>query len=102
VDFTTGISGKASGIAATDQGAKDLYEAFRGMLGIAKAMTDTKSVSMQRLYDGLRVTQDGKVVNLYIEEQEDSVATMMDLLSEIAGRGGRRRPVDPNAPRPLR
>lgn len=100
LDMNTGISGKASGIAGTDQGAKELYEAFRGILGIAKAMTDTKSVAMQRLYDGLRVTQDGKTVNIYIEEQEDSVATLVDLFGGIAGAGRGR--ANPNAPRPLK
>jgi hypothetical protein len=98
LDLNTGISGKAAGTSATDQDAKELYDSLHGMLGIARAMTDKKSVAMQRLYDGLRVTEDGKNVNLYIEEQEDSVATLADFLAGMtAGRG---RP-NPNAPRPL-
>jgi hypothetical protein len=105
LDLDTGISGKLAGTAATDPDAKELYDSLHSMLGLAKAMTDKKSVQMQRLYDGLRVTQDGKNVNLYIEEQEDSVATLADLLTGMAGGGGRGRPnqnSNPNAPTRLK
>jgi hypothetical protein len=99
LDVNTGISGKATGIAETDQSAKELYDSLHGMLGLARAMSDKRSVAMQRLYDGLRVTQDGKHVNLYIEEQEDSVATLGDLLTGMGT--GRGRP-NPNAPTRLK
>jgi hypothetical protein len=101
LDVNTGISGKAAGIAATEPGAKELYDSLHGMLGIARAMTDKRSVATQRLIDGLRLTQDGKNVNLYIEEQEDSVATLADLLAGMAGGRGRSN-VDPNAPSRLK
>ncbi len=99
MNVNTGISGKALGIAETDQGAKELYDSLHGILGLARAMSDKNSVAMQRLYDGLRVTQDGKNVNLYIEEQEDSVATLASFLTGMGG--GRGRP-NPNAPTRLK
>jgi hypothetical protein len=105
LDISTGISGKAVGVAETDQGAKELYDSLHSILGLVRAMSDKRSVSMQRLYDGLRVTQDGKNVNLYIEEQEDSVATLADFLTGMAGGGGRGRSnpnPNPNAPTRLK
>ncbi|MEI9811666.1 MAG: hypothetical protein WDO18_02850 [Acidobacteriota bacterium] len=97
LDFNTGISGKASGSAATDPAAKELYDSLRGMLGLVRLMGGKNDVKQQRLYDGLRVTQDGRNVNLYIEEQEDSIATLMDLVMGVANTRGRS-----DAPTPLR
>jgi hypothetical protein len=42
-------------------------------------------VALQRLFDGMRVTQEGKTVNLYIEQPEDAITTLLDFM--LAGRG---------------
>lgn len=86
LDLRSGISGKAVGITPSDKNAKELYDALRGMLGLARMMTDKENSSLQRVYDGIRVTQDGRIVNLYIEEQEDAVNVLADFILRATSR----------------
>lgn len=86
LDLRSGISGKAVGITSADKNAKELYDALRGMLGLARMMTDKENSSLQRVYDGIRVTQDGRIVNLYIEEQEDAVNVLADFILRTTSR----------------
>ncbi|MEO8096809.1 MAG: hypothetical protein ABI811_03860 [Acidobacteriota bacterium] len=79
MDLRNAISGKATGYTASDQKAKELHDALRGLLGMAKLMGGKDDAKMQRIYDGLRVTQDARNVNLYVEEQEDAIVTLMNL-----------------------
>jgi hypothetical protein len=88
-DLRTAISGKAVGVAANDASAKELHDALRGLLGIAKAMGGKNDVRMQRVLDGLRVTQEGRNVNIYIEEQEDAISTLTDFFRTFGGGPGR-------------
>ncbi len=72
LDLRTNISGKATGIVSSDAGAKELHD-FRGLLGLGRLMEAKEDVKMQKLFDGLRITLDGRNVNLYIEEQENAI-----------------------------
>ena len=93
LDLNNNISGKATGIAATDQGAKELHDSLRGLLGLARLMGAKDDVKMQRLFDGLRITLDARNVNLYVEEQEDAITTILDFMT--GGALGRGRPAVP-------
>lgn len=86
-DVRTNISAKATGIVETDQGAKELHDSLRGLLGLGRLMGAKDDVRLQRLFDGIRVTQDGKNVNLYIDESEDAIGTLMDLFNRVTPQG---------------
>jgi len=91
LDLTSSVSGKATGIGTSDQSAKELHDSLRGMLGLGKLMIAKEDVRTQRLLDGLRVTQDGRNVNIYIEEQEEAISTLVDLITGLEqgrGKGG--------------
>jgi hypothetical protein len=87
LDLTSSVSGKATGIAASDQGAKELHDSLKGFLGLARLMGGKGDSKMERLFDGLRITLDGRNVNLYIEEQEDAITTLMDFMMRAAAPG---------------
>lgn len=97
LDLRTQVSGKATGIAPTTAAAKELYDALRGLLGLGRLMGAKDDVKMQRLFDGLRITQDGATVNFYIEEQEDAITTVLDFMTAALGQ---QRPSAPSAPGP--
>jgi hypothetical protein len=80
LDLRNGVAGKASGLAPSEAAAKELYEALRGMLGLARLMTSKGDVSMERFFDGLRVTQDGAAVHVYIDQPEEAITTVLDLV----------------------
>ena len=79
LDLHAGVSGKAMGIAATEQDAKDLGGGMRGLLGLGRLTAAKDNVPLQRLFDGMRVTQEGKAVNLYIEQPEDAITTLREM-----------------------
>lgn len=102
MDLRINISGKATGIVATDAGARELHDSLRGLLGLGRLMGAKDDVKMQRLFDGLRITLDGKNVNLYIEEQEDAITTLMDFFQIAQGRGQERQKAPASGLRPLK
>jgi hypothetical protein len=93
LDLRSGISGKTMGITPNDQNGKELYDSLRGILGLARMAGAKDDVALQRLLDGLRITQDGRTVNLYIEEQEDAVNLLFDFITRTTS--GRTRPAVP-------
>ena len=101
LDLRASVSGKATGIAASDANAKELYDSLRGLLGLGRLMGGKDDVKMQRLFDGLRITQDGRNVNLYVEEQDEAVTTLMDFMSGGLVQGRRAAPA-PTGVQPLR
>ncbi len=86
LDVHAGVSGKGTGIAASEADAKELQGGMRGLLGIGRLVGAKDDVRLQRLFDGMRVTQEGKNVNLYIEEQEDAITTLLDFMLSGQGR----------------
>lgn len=86
LDVRAGVSGKGMGIAASESDAKELQGGMRGLLGIGRLVGAKDDVRLQRLFDGMRVTQEGKTVNLYIEEQEDAITTLLDFMLSMQGR----------------
>lgn len=91
LDVRQGVKGKATGVAPSEQAAKELHDGMRGLLGLARLATGKNDVPLQRLLDGMRVTQEGKVVNLYVDEQEDAITTILDFMLN-QGRSTLRRP----------
>jgi hypothetical protein len=85
LDLHAGVSGKAMGIAATEQDARDLGGGMRGLLGLGRLTAAKDNVQLQRLFGGMRVTQEGKTVSLYIEQPEDAITTLLDFM--LGGRG---------------
>jgi hypothetical protein len=84
LDLHAGLTGKAMGIAATEQDAKDLQGGMRGLLGLARLASEKSNAPLQHLLDGMQVTQEGKVVNLHIQEPEEAITTLLDFM--LAGR----------------
>lgn len=90
LDLQSGISGKASGVTPAERNGKELYDTLRGMMGLVRVMADKGDPGMQRVLDGLRITQDGRIVNLYIEEPEEAVTILFDFF--LSNAPGRARP----------
>ena len=81
MDLRVGVKGKATGSTATDQAGKELHDALRGLLGFARLGTSKENPEMQRMVDAIRVTQEGKNVNVYIDAPEDALTQVLDVFS---------------------
>jgi hypothetical protein len=79
LDLRTGVNGLAVGNCGTDQDAKGLYDALRGLSGLARLAIPKDKPEMGRVLDGLRITQDAHKVNVHIEEPEELVSTLLNL-----------------------
>jgi hypothetical protein len=79
LDLRLGLAGKATGSAATEPEAKELNDALRGLLGFARIGITKGKADMQHLLDGVRVTQDGRNVNVYVDAPEEAVGQLFDV-----------------------
>jgi hypothetical protein len=79
MDLRLGLAAKAAGSSATDASAKELGDALRGLLGFARLGTGKGNAAMGKFLDGIRVTQEGRNVNVYVDAPEEALGQMMDL-----------------------
>jgi hypothetical protein len=79
LDLRTGINGLATGNCGSDQDAKSLYDALRGLAGLGRLAIPKDKPEVGRILDGLRITQDAHAVNIHIEEPEELVGSLLDL-----------------------
>jgi len=79
LDLRAGVNGLATGNCGSDQDAKSLYDALRGLTGLARFAISKDKPEEGRLLDGLRVTQDSHKVNIHIEEPEELVDPLLNL-----------------------
>lgn len=79
LDLRTGLNGLATGNCASDQDAKSLYDALRGLAGLGRLAIPKDRPEIGRILDGLRITQDAHNVNIHIEEPEELVGSLLDL-----------------------
>jgi hypothetical protein len=79
LDFSTGLGGLVTTTSGTDQTAKELHDAVKGMLGLAQMMAKGNE-DLPKLLSGLQLTQEGKVVNMRVQLADDSVPQIMRLL----------------------
>jgi hypothetical protein len=78
LDLRTGVNGLATGTCGSDQDAKGLYDALRGLAGLAQLAIPKDKPEVGRILDGLRITQDSHQVNIHIEEPEELVDPLLN------------------------
>ncbi len=79
LDVTTMVTGLARGIAKDEAGAKELYDALRGLTGLAHMMISPEQKDLLSLLDGLQVTQEGTTVNVHIQATEQAIAVLANV-----------------------
>jgi hypothetical protein len=86
LDLRTAVTAKAIGSTASDAKGKELFDALRGLLGLARLMGAKDNVQLQGLLDGVRVTQDARNVNVYLDQPETAITSLFDMLTTTQGR----------------
>jgi hypothetical protein len=66
VDLRSGITAAANGQARTDQDAKTLGDAARGMIGLGRLSVPENQPEMLRLFDGIKVEQQQRSIQLNV------------------------------------
>ncbi len=96
-DLRTGVNAYLTGICPSDEEAKNLSDAARGLIGLARLSVPAKQPELLRLWDGIKVDQQQRTVNITVAVPEDLVEKMLDLLGVQRGFG--RLPVTQPVPR---
>ena len=79
-DFTNGVNGTMTGIAATAKDAQQTHDGLVGFLGIGRMMAPKNQPELARALDGIQVTQDGQRVSVKIAESDELAGTLIGLL----------------------
>ncbi len=86
-DLSTGINAYLTGICRSDDEAKNLSDAARGLIGLARLGVPKKQPELLRLWDGIKVDQQQRTVNITVAAPEDLVEKMLDRLGVQRGFG---------------
>jgi hypothetical protein len=79
-DFSMGVKGLGTGSGNNEQDAADLEGALKALVGFGRLATSPKQPELQRLWDGLTVTREARVVKLHIEEPAELVDGALNLV----------------------
>jgi len=79
-DFTNGLQGTLTGVAANPQDAQQVHDGLQGFLGLGRMMTPKTRPELARIFDGIQVVQEGQRISVKITEPEDLAGTLIDML----------------------
>jgi len=79
LDLRGGVNGLGTGTCGSEQDAKSLYDALRALVGLGRLAVPKDEPEKGRIFDGLRITQESRKVNIHIEEPEELVNTLLDV-----------------------
>jgi hypothetical protein len=89
-DLRTGLKGFVEGDCTTAQDAKNLSDAARGMVGMARLNTPEDQPDLLRVWDGFKVEQSDRKVTLTMDVGQDLVDQLLKLAQGGGGRKVRR------------
>jgi hypothetical protein len=95
-DFRAGVNGSLTGLCRTEQDAKNLGDAARGLIGLGRLSVPEKQPELLRLWDGIQVDQQQRTVTITVAVPEDLVEKLLDLFGTRTG--SPRLPVKPRRP----
>ena len=92
-DLSKGLDLKAVGNCKTDDAAKQIHDALRGVIGIGRLSTPDDMPDLLKAFDGLKVQQQARVVSVNADVTQDVVDKVLDIFmgSTSSGPGLRRR-----------
>jgi len=79
-DFSDGLRGTFTGIAANPKDALQVHDGLQGFLGLGRMMTPKTRPELARVFDGIQVLQEAQRVSVKITEPEDLAGTLIDTL----------------------
>jgi len=72
-DLSNGLNGVAQGDCTSDASAQDVEGALKALIGLGRLSVPKNQPELTQIYDGLRVTQEGHRVKLYIDVPQGMV-----------------------------
>ena len=79
LDLRMGFSVVGGGTSRTEKDAQDLEGGLKALVGLGRLSSPNDRPDLQRIWDGIRVTQQDRNVKLYIDEPEELVEKFLNL-----------------------
>jgi hypothetical protein len=80
-DLSQGLDLKAVGKCRTDEGAKQIHDALRGVIGIGRLSTPDNRPDLLKAFDGVKVEQQARAVIVTAQISQDLVDRVLDLFT---------------------
>jgi hypothetical protein len=80
-DLSQGLNLKAAGNCQSDEGAKQIHDALRGIIGIGRLSTPDDKPELLKAFDGISVTQQSRAVTVTADISQDLVDRVLDLFT---------------------
>ncbi|HSW49947.1 MAG TPA: hypothetical protein VLH09_07210 [Bryobacteraceae bacterium] len=84
-DVTSGVKAEVNAVYRTEQDARQIHDALRGLVGLARLSTPSESPELLRLYDGIQISMEKSTVRV----KADIAADLVDKAVERLPRGQR-------------
>lgn len=79
-DFRSGVNGFINGLCRTDQDAKNLGDAARGLVGLGRLSVPENQPELLRLWDGIKVDQQQRAIKITVAIPQDLVDKLIEML----------------------
>ncbi|MBV9400097.1 MAG: hypothetical protein JO062_19115 [Bryobacterales bacterium] len=79
LDLRMGFSAVGSGTSKTEKDAQDLEGGLKALVGLGRLSTSDKRPDLQRIWDGIRITEQDRNVKIYIDQPDELVGKFLDL-----------------------
>ncbi len=78
-DFRDGLKGVAEGTCSTEQGAQQVHDAFKALVGLGRLSVRPGQEDLLPVYDSIQVTQEANRVKVVMDVPERLVEKFVDL-----------------------
>jgi hypothetical protein len=79
VDLRMGFAAVGAGTSRTEKDAQDLEGGLKALVGLGRLQTPSDKPDLQRMWDGIRITEQDKNVKVYIDEPDELLGKFLDL-----------------------
>lgn len=85
-DLRKGLNGFATGLCKTEQDAKNLGDAARGLVGLARLSAPDNQPELLRLWDGVKVEQQQKTIRIDVAIPQELIDKVVQMFDTAPGR----------------
>jgi len=78
-DLSDGVTGTLTGVSANAQDAQQVHDGLETLLGLGRMIAPKNQPELQRVFDGIRVLEEGQRVSVKIAEPEELAGTLVGL-----------------------
>ncbi len=80
-DLTRGLDLRASGMCKSEESARQIHDALRGIIGLGRLNTPDSHPELLKAFDGIKVDQQGRALKVVADVAQDTVDSVLDVFT---------------------